>query len=97
MTSALDAMVKAMRAELDRQEGDGLVRDAHQGKANEVYLDATIDLEKVARAGLEAVRTPTQDMIEAGLKADLAGKPFEGAGASEHWAAMIDRMLETKS
>lgn len=53
---------------------------------------------KAARAAIEAMREPTQIMINAGESCDDEGSPNDGdfgrvANAEEHWQAMIDAAL----
>lgn len=63
MTEALDAMVKAMAAEIERQEA----ADAAY-RAENPWVEATdataLNLEKVARAGLLSIREPTDAMYK---------------------------------
>lgn len=65
MTPALKAMVEAMAAELERQADKG-GSEPHfarlPGLHETHYFSGNLDLEKVARAGLEAIREPTRDL-----------------------------------
>jgi hypothetical protein len=74
MTPALKAMVEAMWAEIERQHR---ATERRTGK-----FDASIDMEKVARAGLAAIREPSAQMIVAGER--VADCPDEA------WPVMID-------
>ncbi|MFA5567984.1 MAG: hypothetical protein WC972_04975 [Trueperaceae bacterium] len=61
MTPALKAMVEAMAAELERQADKG-GSEPHfarlPGLHETHYFSGNLDLEKVARAGLEAIKPP---------------------------------------
>jgi hypothetical protein len=78
MTVALRVMVETMTAEIQRQD-DG--RDIRHGVRR--YISAIeLDLEKVARGGLAAIREPSAQMIVAGER--VADCPDEA------WPEMID-------
>jgi hypothetical protein len=73
MTDALKRMVEAMHAEFTRQNGgagateNGFVERVIRPEADGgTTLDGSFDLEKVARAGLEAVKAPDEDVSAAG-------------------------------
>lgn len=94
MTPALKAMVEAMAAELQRQNqaelermdggdenGEGgpvVVGDLHDGVS--CYVDGDIDLEKVARAGLEAIPA---DELAVAISAALAPGDFYVFGTTD--------------
>lgn len=68
MTAALDAMVKAMGEEFERQrlsDGHWDINFDRRGGAHA----GQFDLEKVARAGLAAINDPTKDQAIAGQDA----------------------------
>lgn len=95
MTPALKAMVEAMAAELVRQarDDDGAqsfpaVGELRDGKM--LSFDGAFDLEKVARAGLEAIREPDDATREAGAIRDDGGDITNAAGV---FTAMIDAIL----
>lgn len=94
MTEALDAMVKAMGAALKAQEVvNGSANFASEtGDGAEWRIDGYFDLEKVARAGLEAIREPT-DLIGLGI-GRLDG--YRPGSHSPHaiWVAMMAEVLK---
>lgn len=108
MTPALKAMVEAMVAELNRQAEHGrpgpYVDDGvYEGgvdtepDVNSILIDGRVDLEKVARAGLEAI--PASD--GALLAAMRDSVPVDGheweyldAEAPAHWTSLIDAILK---
>lgn len=100
MTEALDAMVKAMIAELVRQDHADPTRGSayplpspHLRAGNaEMVIDGTFDLEKVARAGLETIREPT-DLMGLGI-GRLDG--YRPGSHSPHaiWVAMMAEVLK---
>jgi hypothetical protein len=73
MTPALKAMVEAMAAEFERQENEAAPQDrvvwselADDGKTMSFGVEGgCIDLEKVARAGLEAVKPAPTEVLRA--------------------------------
>jgi hypothetical protein len=67
MTPALKAMVEAMAAELVRQDGSdrGQANCANVDNLNEAMIDGWYDLEKVARAGLEAINRTRESEADA--------------------------------
>jgi hypothetical protein len=87
MTPALDAMVKAMAAEFERQadeEGSTGIADKAQGvRPGLTRLDGIWDLEKVARAGLVAIKESGGPTIS---YSDLVA-------ADDCFAAMVDVIL----
>lgn len=85
MTVALKAMVEAMAAEIERQrEGDHFVRRAD---GVSVSLDGEVDLEKVARAGLEAIRRPD-------LRLRMSTVERMSDSLNEVWPMVIDEILK---
>lgn len=93
MTEALDAMVKAMVGEIERQalNDDGTQSFPSVGELRDGRLlgfDGLLDLEKVARAGLLAIREPTTDVILAGSDVPDSVQRF--------WPPMIDAILNDK-
>ena len=92
MTPALKVMVEAMAAEFERQgEVFAYAVGSQPGK---MTLDGEFDLEKVARAGLEALREPDKLMEEAALAEEGCGCPC--CVSSDDWEAMIDAILGEK-
>lgn len=93
MTPALKAMVEAMAAELETQAGDqregGWVREP-DGEPG-FYLQGIFDLEKVARAGLAAVRPLDRALFEehADSYAQIYVHQIEGA-----WEGLLDAILK---
>ena len=98
MTPALKAIVEAMIAELYRQAEAGKPgpwidagplhsSDTFEAVARDVGIDGRVDLEKVARAGLEALREPDKLMEEAALAEEGCGCPC--CVSSDDWAAMF--------
>lgn len=75
MTPALKAMVEAMERALDEQA---------------VYVSPGLDLERVARAGLEAIREPGEAMVEAGAQRDDGADITNAIGV---YRAMIDAIF----
>jgi hypothetical protein len=105
MTPALKAMVEAMAAELKRQasDDDGAQSFPAVGELQDGSLlgyDGIIDLEKVARAGLEAIREPSEEVSDAGGKAEPfmlpEGEKFTPGRiiANTSYRAMIDAILK---
>lgn len=98
MTAALHAMVKAIVAEFRRQvDEDGANYFSAPDADGLSCLDGDFDLEKVARAGLAAIRTQPFDFALAATedfdiywsyRAD--GRP---GGPEDVFAAMIDKIL----
>lgn len=88
MTEALDAMVKAIKAELLRQGREDAGADYADEGAREwiMTLDGHFDIEKVARAGLLAIRKPTTGVILAGADVPDSVHRF--------WPPMIDEILK---
>lgn len=95
MTEALDAMVKAMAAALWAQI------NTESWDPAEVYLQ-DLDLEKVARAGLEAIREPPSKVrsavgaVEVEPREGCYTQPIGDFAAGQAIAAMIDKILEVK-
>lgn len=86
MTPALKAMVEAMADQMPGamiSNGEVLVTGA-----------GWVNLEKVARAGLEALREPDKLMEEAALAEEGCGCPC--CVSSDDWEAMIDAILGEK-
>lgn len=85
MTPALKAMVEAMGRELERQasEGGRELWVCEIGSGPEWAIEGRYDLEKVARAGLEAIREPTLAQTNAGwaaIRADLEARGVDLSG-----------------
>lgn len=86
-------MLEELKQQTDVANSDGL--------ANIGLEDAWIDLQKVARAAVEAMRTPTEDMIKAGYQGVMDA--VEGTVDGFHtepgaavWETMIDAILTEK-
>jgi hypothetical protein len=99
MTQALQKMVEAMAAEMLRQRDDKAtftVSYSSGAPSKMTFADREpelIDLEKVARAGLEAIMEPGDDVISAGDDQD--GPTYEEtAPARAHWKAMLSEILK---
>lgn len=102
MTPALKTMVEAMDAEIDRQEAE--FDDLRPRERGEYMMVGLLDVEKIARAGLAAIREPDTGMLDGAEEADVAADPhigteFEGcpadpADAADHWRFMIDAILK---
>jgi hypothetical protein len=74
----LQKMVEAMAAELQRQaeadDGTQNFPTAGELKDGLIGFDGAIDLEKVARAGLEAIKEPDQAAVDSVIDAtDIGG------------------------
>jgi len=104
MTPVLKAMVEAMAAEFERQadeETPGAFARPHAHYSGYRIVGGW-DLEKVARAGLEAIREPTDfdDVMSAGGKAEpfqmSEGERFTPGRiiAGTCFRAMIDAILK---
>ena len=108
MTPALKAMVEAMAAELVRQGEAGDLADVGFDPASSTFTIVGVcggefDLEKVARAGLAAIREPDETIRAGAAAADAAADPFIGtehegvpadpADAVDHWRFMIAAIL----
>lgn len=101
MTAALDAMVKAMAAEIERQAEEK--QSPAERRLNEHYGTPAgigagdVDLEKVARAGLEAIREPLPDVIEQGWRSGgrfgLAPNPNGGMDQIWDYSGTTERLL----
>lgn len=96
MTEALDAMVKAMRNELFEQALAQVGRAsciAIHGETT-IELRGTFDMEKVARAGLLAIKSLTEDVHAEGVRLDIQ---HEAAARSQAvtwiFEGMIDKVL----
>jgi hypothetical protein len=105
MTAALDAMVAAMRAEIGRQASENMDYFAPSfgppQAENEDGLgysdgldgyDGRLDLQKVARAGLAAIRVPDEAMKEAS-GADYDSRDNHMNDLLNAWHAMIGAIL----
>lgn len=106
MSEALDKMVAAMVAEAERQDAE----EAETAKRMPWLADEAVatkheyNWSAVARAGLEAIREPNNEIRAGGEAADRACDPFIGtpsegvpaepADADEHWRFMIDAILK---
>lgn len=55
--------------------------------------DESVPMEVLARAAIEAMREPTEEMLLGGFEADTES----GFGARSVWAAMIDAALTSSS
>lgn len=111
MTPALKAMVEAMAAEIVRQGNEEKSRGTavwypsdptNPADVRSISLDGDIDLEKVARAGLEAVKLAGDfdEVAQAGAMAEPFqmpdGQTFTPGQivASTCWRAMLDAILK---
>lgn len=63
-------------------------------EVNDVFSHAQDDYRKVARAAIEAMREPTQEMKDVGLRDPGSGGPDPGY-ETEVWQAMLDEALKT--
>lgn len=93
MTEALQKMVEAMAREFRNQAQNSDVRDyadPPDGPYPLSYycIEGIFDLEKVARAGLGAIREPTSEMI---YEAHYSALGEDGAGV---WRDMVDELLK---
>lgn len=94
MTPALKAMVEAMAAECLRQNPNtGMVND---GELTSTMGEAIwVDLEAVARAGLEAIRKAGAPYA---AESAISPTPYEAerhrAACARDWAATIDAILK---
>lgn len=97
MTPALKAMVEEMIAELRRQDAL-FCRDGEAPDPNAIMIGAgeLIDLEKVARAGLEAISRPSLGSLAAAWKA-LGSDEECGIPVRDIYEAMIDAILGEKA
>jgi hypothetical protein len=86
MTPALQKMVEAMEAEI-----------ARQCEEHDLQFEGTTDLEKVARAGLEAIKEPGEEVIAVADDADVfwvhVGDKAPGT-PEEVWSAMLAEILK---
>lgn len=94
MTPGLKAMVEAMAAELERQADKG-GSEPHfarlPGLHETHYFSGNLDLEKVARAGVEAIRdAPEMDLTGLALP---EGYRAGSHSAREIWMAKVDAIL----
>lgn len=94
ISEALRAVVEAMVAEVARQIRDGevntTVTDGQTGPPTWIALE-DVNPEKVARAGLAAIREPTPAVLKA------MGDAWFAPGATGFWdvqTAMIDEILK---
>lgn len=104
LTPALKAMVEAMRAEIVRQSKEGYEEPwvaAPSGVDGAfISVDGNVDLEGVARAGLEAIRLPAAHVSEPAYDAfDWGPSGYDnapnGSAAPETvFAYMIDAILK---
>lgn len=110
MTPALKAMVEAMGREFLRQteesdEAPVCQFEAQTLRVTDVY-GGSFDLEKVARAGLLAIREPGDEVWDGVEAADVAADPFIGtedegvpadpADGADHWRFAINAILGEK-
>lgn len=95
MTAALKAMVEAMGAEFRRQFEDDETDIASEFEPGKYRLDGCFDLEKVARAGLEAIKVMTPEMVDAAFSADPLACDVEDAQVvyPPSFAAAINSIL----
>lgn len=97
MTPALKAMVEAMAAEIVRQGNEEKSRGTavwypsdptNPADVRSISLDGNIDLEKVARAGLAAIREPGPDVTDSyGVWAEATAE--NGAGVIREFVDTI--------
>lgn len=94
MTEALDAMVKAMAAELKRQDDDwAQYLDEHPWMKDEPAPGSEgYNLNHVARAGLLAIREPSDEMLAAG---DESPEQNLWPALRDAFPGMIDEILKT--
>ncbi len=102
-------MVEAMIAELKTQSAFILDEDG----PNDVLIDGRVDLEMVARAGLQAIRDPTKgqaisgqdaldDSMDSDWSSDIDGNrevymTVSANAPANVYRAMIDDLLKTKT
>lgn len=90
MGEPLKRMVAAMWAELKNQE-----QESPQGRASDVFattpthgeIYGVFDLEKVARAALEAIREPADDLTDVIYSGDISSTPEEA------WRLAIGKLV----
>lgn len=85
MTPALKPMVEAMLAEVRRQNALDCTVSDPPPTGTIVFVNGVVDLEKVARAGLLAIREEPRD--------DLALDLFPGL-SRKRWRGAIDAILK---
>lgn len=91
MSAALETMIRAMAAELVRQN----VADTIGGA---IHVSGCMNVHLVARAGLEAIRPMTSDMIDAAFRADPLACDVDDAATvyPPSFAAAIDAILKER-
>lgn len=94
MTPDLKAMVEAMKIEIARQarEGDAMPYVAEGFEPNALQIDGDINLEAVARVGLEAIKRPGAAVLEAA--ADSTDRVEGTLGTASVIEAAIDAILK---
>jgi hypothetical protein len=91
MSEALKAMVAAMIEDMrDQKRRTGAANwiDDEFGP-EEVVVDGCLDVVRLAKAALAAIRSPTARMIDASHRPDMSEPPEE-----QRWMAMIDAIVK---
>lgn len=86
------AIASDLKAQADASRGLIFVNPRAMEVLDGVTLDGVFDLLTVARAAIEAIRKPTDAMIQRGWQ-DGAGGWGEGEEIPDIWRAMIDAAL----
>lgn len=95
MGEPLKRMLSAMLSELHRQAREksrGPYIDAGEDDPDgpdfsDMIIDGHVDLEKVARAGLEAIREPDDDLIDVIYAGDISTTPEDA------WRLALGKLL----
>lgn len=67
--------------------------DDEGGQSTDMVVDATVSLTALARAAIEAMRTPTKAMLDAAYENDFQYVD-ETSRPEEYWPLMIDAALK---
>lgn len=95
MTEMLERVAKAIWAERVRHaktQGIDLEGYGERVFGDGAVVSETNNIMGEARAAIEAMREPTQAMLDA---ARQLGDPYYGAGPDRTWPAMIDEALRS--
>ena len=93
MTGALDAMVKAIANEIERQTLYFHIDDEKVRWIRGAAEDGSFDFEKVARAGLAAIRELPDSLYDDGAALDPDVIGYDRAPET-YWQAIVDKFLE---
>ena len=88
---------KITQAMFDAIEATAFDSDGVALQGGRIYFNGDFDAYAVARAALQALREPTEEMVNAGAAMHVFGGAYVGeTGAEAAFSAMIDAALQEK-